>query len=82
MTLKNIKLIIDNREKDLKGIFPDAEYKNLDLGDIQIKLISHQSPSPQERAGVRLNRNLPLLFILRIRLGSLTGLRSSLHVAK
>jgi hypothetical protein len=40
MTLKNIKLIIDNREKDLKGIFPDAEYKNLDLGDIQIKLIS------------------------------------------
>ena len=40
MTLKTIKLIIDNREKDLKGIFPDAEYKNLDLGDIQIKLIS------------------------------------------
>ena len=38
MTIKNIKLIIDNREKDLKGIFPDAEYKNLDLGDIQIKL--------------------------------------------
>lgn len=40
MTLKTVKLIIDNREKDLKGIFPDAEYKNLDLGDIQIKLIS------------------------------------------
>jgi hypothetical protein len=40
MTLKKIKLIIDNREKDLKGIFQDAEYKNLDLGDIQIKLIS------------------------------------------
>ena len=40
MTLKTIKLIIDNREKDLKNIFPDAEYKNLDLGDIQIKLIS------------------------------------------
>ena len=40
MTLKTIKLIIDNREKDLKSIFPDAEYKNLDLGDIQIKLIS------------------------------------------
>lgn len=39
MALKTIKLIIDNREKDLKGIFPDAEYKNLDLGDIQIKLI-------------------------------------------
>ena len=47
MTIKNIKLIIDNREKDLKGIFPDAEYKNLDLGDIQIKLIQSNSDNLQ-----------------------------------
>jgi crossover junction endonuclease MUS81 len=32
-----MSLIIDHREKDLKKIFPSAEYKNLDLGDIHIK---------------------------------------------
>jgi ERCC4-type nuclease len=32
-----VSLIIDNREKDLKSAFPNAEYKNLDLGDIEIK---------------------------------------------
>ena len=32
-----VSLIIDNREKDLKVAFPDAIFKNLDLGDIEIK---------------------------------------------
>ena len=32
-----VSLIIDNREKDLKIAFPDATFKNLDLGDIEIK---------------------------------------------
>jgi crossover junction endonuclease MUS81 len=32
-----VSLVIDNREKDLKLAFPEAEYKNLDLGDIEIK---------------------------------------------
>jgi crossover junction endonuclease MUS81 len=32
-----MSLIIDHREKDLKILFPDAEYKNMDLGDIHIK---------------------------------------------
>ncbi len=30
-------LTIDHREKDLKSVFPNAEFKNLDLGDIHIK---------------------------------------------
>ncbi len=30
-------LTIDHREKDLKVAFPDANYQNLDLGDIQIR---------------------------------------------
>ena len=34
----SVSLILDNREKDLKSAFPDAEYKNLDLGDIQINI--------------------------------------------
>jgi crossover junction endonuclease MUS81 len=32
-----MSLTIDHREKDLKTLFPDAEYKNMDLGDIHIK---------------------------------------------
>ena len=32
-----VKLVIDNREKDLKVAFPEAEFKNLDIGDIEIK---------------------------------------------
>ena len=32
-----VSLVIDNREKDLKASFPTAIYKNLDLGDIEIK---------------------------------------------
>ena len=32
-----MSLIIDNREKDLKAIFPNAIFKNMDLGDIEIK---------------------------------------------
>ena len=34
----SVSLILDNREKDLKSAFPDATYKNLDLGDIQINI--------------------------------------------
>lgn len=34
--MSNTRLIIDNREKDLKAAFKNAEYKNLDIGDIQI----------------------------------------------
>ncbi len=37
--MSNTHLIIDNREKDLKSVFKDAEFKNLDLGDIQINYI-------------------------------------------
>ena len=32
-----MSLIIDNREKDLKNVFPNATFKNMDLGDIEIK---------------------------------------------
>jgi crossover junction endonuclease MUS81 len=32
-----VSLVIDNREKDLKVAFPEAEFKNLDIGDIEIK---------------------------------------------
>ena len=32
-----VTLTIDNREKDLKASFPKAIYKNMDLGDIEIK---------------------------------------------
>ena len=32
-----VSLVIDNREKDLKQAFPEAEFKNLDIGDIEIK---------------------------------------------
>jgi crossover junction endonuclease MUS81 len=34
--MTSISLIIDHREKDLKVAFPNAEYLNLDLGDIKI----------------------------------------------
>ncbi len=34
--MSNTRLIIDNREKDLKIAFKNAEFKNLDIGDIQI----------------------------------------------
>lgn len=37
--MSNTHLIIDNREKDLKSVFKEAEFKNLDLGDIQINYI-------------------------------------------
>jgi ERCC4-type nuclease len=36
-----VKLVIDNREKDLKAVFPEAEFKNLDIGDIEIKYIDN-----------------------------------------
>lgn len=32
-----VKLTIDHREKDLKTAFPNANYENLDLGDIKIE---------------------------------------------
>jgi crossover junction endonuclease MUS81 len=32
-----MSLIIDHREKDLKSVFPNATFKNMDLGDIEIK---------------------------------------------
>ena len=39
--MSNSHLIIDNREKDLKAVFKDAEFKNMDLGDIQINYVKN-----------------------------------------
>jgi crossover junction endonuclease MUS81 len=39
-----MSLIIDHREKDLKLAFPNAIYKNLDLGDIQINYKDSDEP--------------------------------------